>query len=157
MTHEELKTLFVYEPHGMLRRIGGRKPYPWRRAGFQGRYRLTTIGGVSYYLHRLIWQYHHGAVPSVVDHANGDAADNRIENLRECTPAQNQYNGPRKVNNRSGAKGVVRHLNCVSRPWQAKIVVGGKVRSLGYYATVPEAAQAYAVAARQVAGIFART
>lgn len=156
MTNEDLHSLFIYESHGMLRRIGGRKPYPWRSIGRQGRYLATTVAGVTYYLHRLVWQYHTGNVPVMVDHVNGNPADNRIENLRECTNAQNQYNSPKKVSNRAGHKGVVFHPKCTLKPWQAKIAAGGKVHSLGYYPTREEAAAAYAAGARRIAGEFAR-
>ncbi len=34
MTQDEVKELFVYEPPtGLLRRVGGRKPYPWHGTG----------------------------------------------------------------------------------------------------------------------------
>lgn len=158
MTHDELLRIFVYEPDmGTLRKVlGARKPYPWRRCGKQGRYLVTTVGGKNYYLHRLVWFYHHGYVPQMIDHIDGDPSNNRIENLRECTDAQNQYNSVRKINNRSGHKGVVHHRRCVSRPWQAKIVVRKKVVSLGYYSTKEEAAAAYLAGAELYAGKFAR-
>lgn len=159
MTHDELLQLFVYEPDtGMLRRIsGGRKEYPWRAIGYKGRYRAFTHQGKTYYLHRLVWLYHHGYTPAMIDHIDGDPSNNRIENLRECTNAQNQYNGPRKCHNRSGCKGVVFHPKCPRKPWQAKIAKAGRVFSLGYYATLEEAAAAYAAGAAKHAGEFART
>lgn len=158
MTNEELHEHFVYEADtGLLRRIkGGRKPYPWRPIGNKGAYLCTTFQGLTYYLHRLVWQYHHGSIPKMVDHRDGDTRNNRVENLRECTNAQNQYNSARKVTNRMGAKGVVFHPLCKSRPFQAKIAKAGRVISLGYYATVEEASAAYARGATAVAADFAR-
>jgi hypothetical protein len=148
---------FDYESCGMLRcRIPGRDPYPWKPAGSLRQYLQINVGNEKLYLHRLIWQFHHGEVPARIDHRNGDTGDNRIENLRLCTAAENQYNSKRKKNNRSGAKGVVLHKACRSRPWQAKIVVDKKVISLGYYATVEEASDAYAQGAEKFAGAFAR-
>lgn len=157
MDTETLRRLFTYEPSGTLRRVvGARKPYPWRDI-CGGRYKVCTVGGKTRYLHRLIWQYHHGREPSMVDHINGDTTDNRIENLRECTAAQNQYNSRRKRNNRSGRKGVVYHKKCTGKPWHAKIRVKGKVISLGYHPTVEEAGAAYDAAAKRYAGEFARS
>ena len=159
MTQDEIRAMFEYEPAtGLLRRkVGGRKPYPWHGAGKDRRYLVHCRGARSIYLHQAVWLYHHGYVPAMLDHGNGDTRDNRIENLRECTNAQNQYNVPRKSNNTHGHKGVVFHRACRSRPWQAKIVVSGKVISLGYHATKEEAAAAYAAGAAKYAGEFART
>lgn len=158
MTNEELHEYFQYdEVVGSLRKIKNAKtPFPWRPTGRDGRYRATTFRGRTYYLHRLVWQYFHGEVPAMVDHKDRDTTSNRIENLRPCTPAQNQYNSAMKRSNRSGAKGVVEHKNCSHKKYQAKIVVEGRVRSLGYYPTVAEAANAYDEAARDLAGTFAR-
>jgi len=159
MTHEEMLRTFIYEPDtGLLRKVrNARKPYPWRPIGTDGKYLATTMpDGTTMYLHQAVWFYHHGVVPSMVDHKNRDTRDCRIENLRACSPAQNQFNSARKHNNRAGAKGVVFHKACKSRPWQAKIAHGGKVHSLGYFATVAEASAAYAEGAKRVAGEFAR-
>lgn len=157
MTNEELRAQFVYEECGMLRRCAPElKPYPWRAIGRGGRYRGTTIGGVTYYLHRLIFQWHHGRVPRMVDHRDGDTLNNRIGNLRECTNAQNQFNSARKVSNKSGVKGVVYHPKCTGKPWHAKINHNGRRISLGYHPTIEEAAAAYAAGAALIAGEFAR-
>lgn len=46
-----------------------------------------------YKAHRLAWLYFHGIWPSaVVDHIDGDTSNNRIENLRDVTHAQNGLN-----------------------------------------------------------------
>ena len=158
LTQEEVKKIFVYEPDkGALRRVeGGRKPYPWRKAG-KGKYFVCTIGGETYYLHRLIWFYHHGYFPEMLDHIDNDQSNNRIENLRPCTRAENQYNSRRKVNNKSGAKGVTKDPRCKTKPWKARIGVDKKQVTLGFYSTVEEAATAYAEAAKRIAKDFARS
>jgi hypothetical protein len=157
MTQDELKSIFVYEPAtGMLRRYyGGRKPYPWRRCGKGGKYLACTVGAKSLYLHQGVFLYHHGYLPAQVDHIDRGTTNNRIANLRPATHAENQYNSRKKSNNRSGAKGVVFHKACKSRPWQAKIVVGKQTVSLGYYATVAQAADAYEQGAKHFAKAFA--
>lgn len=158
LTQQLLHETFVYEPDtGLLRRRSPlHKPYAYRGAGKDRRYLMTSIFGGHYYLHRLVFLYHHGFLPARIDHIDGDTRNNRIENLRECTNAQNQYNSKRKSNNRSGAKGVVIHANCPRKPFQAKIVIQGVIKSLGYFATLEEAAAAYDQAALEVAGPFAR-
>jgi hypothetical protein len=157
MTQDEIRSMFDYEPaNGMLRQKAGRKPYPWHGAGKARRYLVHSNGKRSIYLHRAVWLYHYGYLPAMLDHINGDMRDNRIENLRECTNAQNQYNGPRKISNSTGHKGVIFHPACRSRPWQARITVAGRKVSLGYYETKELAAAAYELGAAQHAGEFAR-
>ncbi|WP_179038262.1 HNH endonuclease signature motif containing protein [Limnobaculum xujianqingii] len=156
MTQNDAKKLFVYEQlTGMLRRMGGRKPYPWHGTGKDRRYLATSIGTKTYYLHQLVWLYHHGYIPKMIDHINRNPRDCRIENLRPCTNAQNQYNIAKRGHNTSGFKGVVFHPRCSRKPWQAKIVVRGKVKSLGYYPTKEQAAEAYAKGASFYAKEFA--
>lgn len=41
---------------------------------------------------RLIWYAHTGEHPECVDHINRDTLDDRIENLRGCTYAENRWN-----------------------------------------------------------------
>ena len=43
-------------------------------------------------LHRLVWALVYGRFPSQIDHVNGNRKDNRIENLREVTPSENDMN-----------------------------------------------------------------
>lgn len=121
-------------------------------------YPARSIKGKTYYEHQLVWMCCVGAIPAGrhLDHMNCDKQDNRIANLRLCTRAENQYNTTKRGHNTTGFKGVVFHKACPGHPYQAKIVVEGQVRSLGYYATPAEASQAYITAAKQIAGEFAR-
>ena len=155
MTQDDIRALFTYEPSGTLRQIAGRVPYPWRPVGKNGRYLAATVRGKNIYLHRAVFLWHHGWLPEQIDHTNGNAADNRVENLRPCTNAQNQYNAPRKSHNRSGFKGVA-YCTGYRNPWRARIVVQGKPILLGRFQTAEEAHAAYVEGAKQYAGEFAR-
>lgn len=159
MTHDQIRALFDYEPDtGMLRRregTGGRVPYPWRGIGKGQRYLAATVNRRHIYLHRAVWLWHHESLPEQIDHINGDFRDNRIENLRPCTTAQNQYNAPIKSHNRCGFKGVV-YRTGYRNPWQARITVNKKVVLLGRFQTAEEAHAAYVEGAKRYAGEFAR-
>jgi hypothetical protein len=69
-------------------------------------YRLTSIDKKRYYVHRLVWLIHHGQFPRLLDHINRNRSDNRIENLRAATQAQNMQNTRLQKNNTSGVKGI---------------------------------------------------
>lgn len=105
-------------------------------------YRDGMLKGKSYKEHRLIWLYHYGTWPkNQIDHINGIRDDNRIENLREVTNQQNQFNKKSREGSSSKYKGV--DWSKRDKKWQAKYRYNGKRHYLGYYATEEEAAEAY--------------
>lgn len=101
-------------------------------------------------LHRLIFLMHHGYLPEEIDHINHDITDNRIENLRAATRAQNNHNSMKPC--KSGVKGVTQ---LASGNWQARIYTATGRVHIGVYSSKEEAASAYAAAANQYHGDFA--
>jgi len=49
------------------------------------RYLRVCIDGKPQALHRMIFLYHHGYLPKVTDHIDGNRLNNRIENLRDVS------------------------------------------------------------------------
>ena len=76
-----------------------------------------------------------------IDHKNNDKLDNRKENLRICTHAQNVKNRSLNSNNTSGYKGV--DFSKIAGKWRARINLNGKSISLGYFRNKLEATFAY--------------
>lgn len=104
-----------------------------------------------YYAHRLAWLYVYGAWPDgALDHINCDPADNRIANLRIATKQQNMAN----TRARNGVKGAYWYKR--RSKWASQIQVSGRFFHLGYFNTQQEAHEAYAKAAREHFGEFAR-
>jgi hypothetical protein len=93
-------------------------------------------------LHSLLMQPPKG---THVDHINGDKLDNRRANLRVVSPSVNQANRRRRhPRNTSGVRGV--GLFQGGPKWRAQITVDRKVRHLGLFDTLEEAAEARRIA-----------
>lgn len=118
-------------------------------------YMRITVRGREYKIHRLVWLWHHGRWPERIDHANGNKVDNRIENLRECTEAENQRNRAAHRDNKLGLKGV--HMVKASGRYRAAICADGRVKWIGDFADPIQAARAYDAEARRLHGPFANT
>ena len=153
LTAEQLKTTLDYDAESGV--------FTWKirpskavKAGdaagcVEKRLGYITIGiaGRIYKAHRLAWLYTHGEWPKgLIDHINGNKADNRICNLRDVFADGNSQN-VRKPNarNKSGFMGVIWFQN----KWRASMSVNGKSKWLGDYSTPEEAHQVYLEAKRK--------
>lgn len=94
-------------------------------------YRTVHYNRKRYLAHRIIWEMHNGQIPEgmEIDHINHDRLDNRIENLRLVSHAENQKNQKTHRMNTSGVTGV--HWCKSRRKWVARITVNGKHINLG--------------------------
>ena len=163
LTQERLREVLHYDPSTgiftWLKRISIRIVVG-ARAGTssgeqEGGRRQIGVDGVHYREHRLAWLYMTGEWPHPeVDHKNMDASDNRWENLREATPVQNQGNKHAYANSRSGVKGVYWHT--AAKRWAAVIRMNRKSQHLGLFDDIEGASAAYAAAASDYFGQFAR-
>lgn len=91
-----------------------------------------------------------------VDHINGNSLDNRRENLRICSNAENRRNSKINKRNNTGFKGVRKAKRTLDKPYQALIGYKGKQYILGYYKTAKQAARAYDLKAKELHKEFAR-
>lgn len=76
-------------------------------------YVVIQINGKPYYSHRLVWLYVFGTFPQdcfkpYIDHINGNRSDNRVENLKVSSNADNCKNKQILSNNTSNVNGVSR-------------------------------------------------
>lgn len=114
-------------------------------------YARCYLDGRRFLLHREIMGATKG---QEVDHINGNALDNRRQNLRLCTHQENMVNRPMFKNNKSGRKGV--HWDKEKRKWRAAITSKGKIMHLGYFTDLEDASKAYETAAVETHGAFRR-
>lgn len=117
-------------------------------------YAYVRYCGRSFLLHRLVFLDRHGYLPEMVDHIDGDPANNRAENLRAATPAQNLQNAKRRVDNASGVKNVSWHKS--RQKWQVQLRVGGRQTHIGLFDTLAEASAVAEQARQDTYGDFAR-
>lgn len=154
MTQNELKQLLHYEPNtGVFTWLVSRgRVKKGTIAGSKQKYGhlAVKIDGKNYHLHRLAWLYVYGKFPdNMIDHINGIADDNRIDNLRDVNNAVNQHNQKTAhTNSKSGLIGA--SWNKQNKAWKAQIAHHGKVIYLGFYKSAELAHEAYLKAKRKL-------
>ena len=103
--------------------------------------------------HHLAVLYMTGEFPtSQWDHKDRNRSNNAWDNLRPASPLLNSANRGVRGDSRCGIKGIRQK----GRKWRASISVDGRRASLGYFSSPEEASNAYALAARERFGEFAR-
>jgi hypothetical protein len=110
LTKTRLKELFSYKDGELIRKVTTH--YNAKKGDVVGcphgnGYLDVRVDGKRYYLHRLIFLYHHGYFPEYLDHIDMDKSNNKIENLRACNKSQNSANTKAQKNNSLGIKNVI--------------------------------------------------
>ena len=145
---DRVRAIFDYDPiTGVLtRKTGPRKGYALGKRSSERLY--TIIDGESYSLARVIWLHYYGVWPEkLVDHKDKNENNNRIDNLREASYAQNSHN--RDSSRFNGG------VSARAYGFQVRITLNGKRKSLGTYKTREEAEAVYEEARKELHGEFA--
>jgi len=135
ITQERVLELFDYVDGKLFRKSDGKEMGSYSNKNH--RYARIGIDNKNYKLHRIIFLYHQGYMPKMIDHINGDGFDNRIENLREVNNVQNRYNSRLYSTSKSGVKNVYWQRNC--KKWTVTITINGERKNFGYYIDLEEA------------------
>ena len=158
-SQEELHRLFEYREGNLYWKIRPAKNVKiGNKAGYSSskNYVSLSINSVQYKMHRIIWVYHYGAIPNIlqIDHIDGNRVNNIIENLRLATNSQNSSNKKRaNRNSKSNILGV--HWHKRDRRWHAHIRINYKTIHLGYFVSQEDAIAARKAAELQYFGEFA--
>jgi hypothetical protein len=103
-------------------------------------YISLNVKGRYFFVHRLIYLFHTGKWPELIDHIDCNKANNRIENLREVNKSENGFNvNELRKNNVSGFNGV--YWDKRACKWVAQCRVNLKTKKLGYFDDPVEAAE----------------
>lgn len=106
-------------------------------------YIIICLLGKRYRAHHLAWLYMYGKFPEKhIDHKDLNKTNNKISNLREASKRDNALNTTKRIDNKSGYKGVSWNKN--HSKWVAKTKLNGKYITLGLFHDLLEAAKAYA-------------
>jgi len=139
MTYEEAHEHLIIKNGDLWWRIASGRRRDDRPVGVidsSNGYRRFSFRNQRYYAHRVIFFMTHGYWPGFVDHIDRDRTNNDPSNLREVTPSQSIMNTKNRKN--TYGRGICKHEGR-KKPWQAKIGIGGRNKSLGYYETLEEA------------------
>lgn len=153
VTQQSLREKFFYKD-GLLFAKHGKQPKLTPITKHQ-RYLRFRVNGHVFKLHQLIYLYFYGYIPNVIDHRDNDRTNNKIENLREVTQAQNCLN--RKVSKSSvtGIKNLYFSKKCGR--WFVQMMVGNARKIIGRFEDF-ELAEFVALEARnKYHGTFARS
>lgn len=97
-------------------------------------YVFTNIDGKKVYLHRLIMNARKG---ELVDHKDRNPLNNKRNNLRIVTHAENSQNIGTSARSRTGQRGVF--FEKFTGKYRVQFAVGGKKKSYGRFDTLEEA------------------
>jgi len=88
----------------------------------------------------------------MIDHIDENKANNNVKNLRWATNRENEYNKGKRIDNKSGFKGV--SFNKETKKYRARININDKRKHLGYYETAEQASKVYEAKAKELHGEF---
>jgi hypothetical protein len=144
ITYEEAKRVFRYdEETGKLYwKIGGKCRKIGKESGYYTNgYRQVCFQEKAYQTHRVIWLMVYGEFPSgekrFIDHLDGDGSNNRLNNLRTVSHAENCRNKKMYLCNKTGENGI--SFDKRSRKWKIGVYINGERKHIGYFATLEDA------------------
>jgi len=108
------------------------------------------VDGKMYKAHRLIYLYHYGFMPDMLDHIDCDKTNNCIENLRPCTKSENGMNRAD-----SYAKTGLRNVYLRGDKYQVHLKKSGKNYYIGTFSCLDHAKSAAKEARLKLFGEFA--
>lgn len=118
-------------------------------------YYVMRINVKTMKTHRMIFLYHHGYLPNVVDHEDTNTRNCHISNLRDAGDNGNDFNQNKPRHNTTGYKGVSTNTANLWK-YKSNIMLAGRTYNIGSYNDLEEAAAAYNIVAKILHGGFCK-
>lgn len=129
------------------------KRFLGKPAGFMGGNGLMYVNYKCFMpLHRVIFLYHHGWLPEIVDHIDRDSSNNLIENLRPADKSKNSMNSRTRRDSSTGVRNVVKCHQ--TGKFSVSVTANGETRWCGRHDTIQEASQIAEQERRRLHGEF---
>lgn len=153
LTQAEVRKLFAYHEDGYLvwrvrlnkaTKIGERAG---TTKGNDKGYLRIKVHGWEYAVHRLVYLWHTGESPTIVDHIDHNRQNNKISNLRSASFSHNSWNAVLRKDAQIKVKGVT-YREGKKSPWVAELRVNGKRVLHKSFQTLEEAERAVKEARR---------
>jgi hypothetical protein len=154
LTVETANHLFEYKDGNLYWKNPVQKQNIGKVVGFDSGhgYKRVDIKGKQFSVHRIVFLMHHGYLPKMIDHIDGNGTNNAIENLRETDSSKNNFNSVYKNKNKSGYRNVF--YNEERNNWTIYITINKKTKFFGSYEDVELAGLVAEEARRKYHGEF---
>ena len=154
LSKEELLATFNYKDGELYWKSARKGIKAGDKAGYiNNGYVQIKLNGKDYRAHRLIFLMHNGWLPEFIDHIDTNRSNNRIENLRAATKAQNGHNFGVSTHNKSGYRNV--YWSDKDNRWRVHLRCNGKRISCGSFTKLIDAVEAAQDARSKYHGEFA--
>jgi len=148
MNQTLIKELFDYCDGNLIKKSTGKNVGTITSKNTNRQYVVVWCFNKLYLAHRLIFLWHHGYLPELIDHIDQNSLNNKIENLRAATKSENSQNSNKRKSNTSGYKGVYWRKDV--EKWSSQITINRKCKNLGVFQTKEDAYEAYQTAASKL-------
>lgn len=126
---DRLRALFTVNEQGQLiRKVNAGKAKAGQVAGnpHNAGYLRVRVDGQYILVHRVVYAVVYGELPDEVDHKDGNRTNNRPDNLRKASRAEQMRNTATMRNNKSGTKGI--WYDARRSRWRGRINLHGVAR-----------------------------
>lgn len=145
------KCFWIIAPKQHPRLIGKEAGCLRRGRGNQIRHYIK-VNGKAMPRARVAFMISFGRIPGIIDHINGNPTDDRIENLREATSSQNNWN----VGIKWKPNGLPTGVRRCGELFQARIACHKETKHLGSFGSIDAALRAYIDAKKVLHGEYSR-